>query len=165
VSLTKSQLESHYRALESSLYNFALRWVFDPGVAQELVHDAFVRIWDRRDTVHSDTFKGLAYKTVQNLAINEIRRRKWREALSPAHWFADESAGADEKMIARQDLREMKQLLEQMPADLKEVVLLSQFSDLSYKEIADTLGIAEGTVASRKNRGLEWLREKMKGKV
>lgn len=163
MALTKSQLEAFYRALESSLYNFALRWVFDPGVAEEIVHEAFVRVWDRRDEVDPATFKGLIFKTVQNLALNEIRKRKWLKAVSVASWFSDDTSGGEQDFIARQDLREMQRLLEQLPVDLKEVLLLSQFSDLSYQEIAATLGIAEGTVASRKNRALEWLREKMEG--
>lgn len=163
MSITRSQLDSYFRTLEVPLYNFALRWVFDAGLAEEIVQDAFVRIWNRRDTIESSTFKGLAYKTVQNLAFNELRKLKWRQSLNFAHWLGDGEAAADQDLIQRQDLIEMRRLLEAMPVDLKEVLLLSQYSDFSYQEIAASLGIAEGTVASRKNRALEWLRARMNG--
>ncbi|MGZ3721716.1 MAG: RNA polymerase sigma factor [Bdellovibrionales bacterium] len=155
-----------YREIESPLYNFALRWVFDAALAEEVMHDAFVRVWNKRDEVEVSTLKGLLYKTVQNLALNEIRRRKvsraFKDALQTVNWFSDdESPGMEADFIQQQDFKQMRAALETLPHDLREVLLLSQFSDLNYEEIAAALEIPLGTVASRKSRALLLMREKM----
>jgi RNA polymerase sigma-70 factor (ECF subfamily) len=161
--LTRQQLELVYLELEVPLYNFALRWVFNSTQAEELVHEAFVRVWSKRISIELTTIKGLLYKTVQNLALNEIRRRRFREAIRIFDWFAsDGQRTAEQKMIDQENLHELQICLDRLPIELREVLLLASFSDFSYAEIAQTLGIAEGTVASRKSRALQLMREYIK---
>lgn len=157
--MTRQEFEEIYGALESRLYNFALRWVFDPGQAEDLVHEAFVRLWKRREELRVDTVKGLLYVCVRNLALNELRRRRIREALPALGWLmgsAPETA-APESMA----MRELRAVIEALPLSLREVLLMCEFSDMGHAEIARALGIAEGTVASRRNRALRILEEKM----
>jgi len=163
VPITRSELEVLYRDLEIPLYNFALRWVFDPALAEDVVHDAFIRVWNRRDEVIITTFKGFIYKTVQNLALNEMRRRRVRSAL--IGWFEEPMQDSpDQDLALRQELKDMQKALEKLPLELRGVLLLSEFSDMDYRQISTMLGIAEGTVASRKNRALAQLREQMEEK-
>lgn len=164
MAISQQELETVYRDLEVSLYNFALRWVFNPALAEEIMHDAFVRLWNRRDEVELLTIKSLLFKTIQNLALNEIRRRKVRETFAVLKWFEDENSPAslENWMIEGQDLKRMKAALEKLPHEAREVLLLSEYSEMSYAEIAVHLKIAEGTVASRKNRALQLIREDMK---
>lgn len=157
--ISKAELETVYRDLETSLYNFALRWVFDPALAEELVHEAFIRVWDRRDHVDLPTIKGLLFKTAQNLAINEIRKRKLRDSIPAVEWIWPSPRHTEAAAIAEQELAKMKRRLEQLPFEVREVILLSEFSEMSLEEIGRVLGIPAGTVASRKNRGMRILRE------
>jgi RNA polymerase sigma factor (sigma-70 family) len=162
VALSKQELETVYRDLEAALYNFALRWVFDAALAEEVVHEAFIRIWNQRDAVAVQTLKGLLFKTVQNLAYNEIRRRKLRETLAIINWLSPAARPSSEDgMIHDQELVQMRQCLEKLPRDLREVLLLAEFSQMSYAQLAVTLNIAEGTVASRKSRALQMMRQFM----
>jgi RNA polymerase sigma-70 factor (ECF subfamily) len=161
--LTKSELEETYQALETPLYNFALRWIFNPAQAEDIVHDAFVRIWNRRDETDLVTLKSLLYKTVQNLALNEIRRRRVRGILPIIDWiFPANDAGHEVALLEAEKLRKMQIGLESLPFNLREVLLLTEFSDLSHKEIALALAIAEGTVASRKSRAMQLLKDYFK---
>jgi RNA polymerase sigma-70 factor (family 1) len=164
VAISRRELELLYRDLEVPLYNFALRWVFNPAQAEELVHDAFVRLWNRRDEVEFPTIKSLLFKTTQNLCLNEIRKRKVREAFAILKSFVewdDDTPTTEENLIEDQELQRLRLALEKLPHDLREVLLLFEYSGMSYAEIASTLEIAEGTVASRKNRALQMIRELM----
>jgi RNA polymerase sigma-70 factor (ECF subfamily) len=163
VPLTKSELESVYLDWEVQLYNVALRWVFNPALAEDVVHEAFIRVWNRRDDVDPTTVKGLLFKTAQNLAINESRKRRVREAVPVIGWLWPEPSETDTDLIQRQELARMRDMMDRLPHDLREVLVLSQFSDLSYEEIARATGVPEGTVASRKSRALRMLREWMDG--
>ena len=165
MALTRRQLEEIYRDLEVPLYNFALRWVFNSALAEEVVHDAFIRIWTKRQDVDPESIKSLLYKTVQNLSFNELRKRRIREVVGILDWFksdTDENQNAERKLIEQEDLHTMQICLEKLPMELREVLLLSMFSDMTYAEISQTLEIAEGTVASRKNRALQLMRDYFK---
>lgn len=188
--INRDQFENSYRELEVPLYNFALRWVFNPALAEDIVQDAFIRIWRRRDEVRIETIKALLYKTVQNLAINEGRKRRVRDSFQLiANWMsgqgstihAGNSSGSgsgifdglahighhasprtiEHELIQREELEAMRKALELLPHNLREVLLLTQFSDFSQTQIAELLEIAEGTVASRRSRALSMLRNQL----
>ena len=130
------------------------------------MHEAFVKLWRKRDEVQLETVKSLLYKIVQNLALNELRRRRVRELIRfTKFWSDDDAPTAEAQLIAGQDLVVMRKGLEALPIELREVLLLAQFSDLTYAEIAVNLGIPEGTVASRKNRAMLWLRNFQKDSI
>lgn len=160
MALTREQFEKSYRELEDLLFNFAYRWVFNSSLAEELVHDAFIRIWNKRDEVEVATLKSLLYKTVQNLALNEIRKRKLRDSFKEVlSWMGQKEQSADTMMAEENNLKNLQRALDALPLESRQVLLLSEFSDMSYSEIAVSMDIAEGTVASRKNRALKQLRE------
>ncbi len=155
MAISREELDRFYSEIETPIYNFALRWTWNPALAEELVHDAFIRVWLKRDEVEAATLKGLLYKTVQNLAINERRKARLREALPALGWLLDEDGPSVERgFIERENLAELKAALEQLPNDLRETLLICQFSDMTYDEIGQTLGISAGTVGSRKHRAL-----------
>jgi RNA polymerase sigma-70 factor, ECF subfamily len=158
MALNKRELEDFYRALETPLYNFALRWVFHPALAEDIVHDAFIRVWGRRDEIELATLKSLLYKTVQNLALNEIRKRRVREAVPVLNWLMPVKT-PEATLLENEQLVRLRDSLEQLPLNLREVLLLTEFSDMSHAEIARALDIAEGTVGSRRNRALQFLKE------
>jgi len=158
MALNKRELEEFYRALETPLYNFALRWVFHPALAEDIVHDAFIRIWSRRDEVDLATLKSLLYKTIQNLALNEIRNRRVRDAVPILAWLLPVKT-PEATLLENEELEALRAGLEKLPLNLREVLLLTEFSDMSQAEIARTLDIAEGTVGSRRNRALQLLKE------
>lgn len=87
MNISKEDIEKFYLEFETPLYNFALRWVWNPALAQDIVQDAFVKIWQKRDQVNKKTLKGLLYKTVQNFSLNEIRKRKLRQAVPLGELF------------------------------------------------------------------------------
>jgi RNA polymerase sigma-70 factor (ECF subfamily) len=163
VALSREDLEHLYVKLERPLYNFALRWVWNPTLAQELVQESFVRIWSRRESVQSGTLQGLLFTTVKNLALNEIRKMRYRELLAPVglDWLLGESTDVEQDWEKNQALAQMRRELESLPEELRETLLLCQFSEMTYEEIGRTLGVPPGTVASRRSRAMQILKQKM----
>lgn len=160
--LTRARLEHFYRELEEPLYNFALRWLWDQACAEEVVHEAFVRVWQRRDEVLEETLKPFIYKIARNLCANELRKRKWKETFS-ALWNDGAPATPQDEFVRNHNLKQLREALESLPADLREVLVLLDYSDLNYAEAAAVLNIPAGTVASRRNRAIALMKEKMQG--
>ena len=73
-ALHPGALEALYVRLEGPLYNVAYRYVWDAAEAQDIVQEAFVRLWRARDRVRMQTVEALVYRIALNLARN---RRRW----------------------------------------------------------------------------------------
>jgi RNA polymerase sigma-70 factor (ECF subfamily) len=162
--LDQAGLEALFRRLEGPVYNVVYRWVWDHQDASEVVQEAFVRLWRMRARVRMDTVEPLLYRIALNQASKKLRWRKtWR-------WLSFERGGderslddpgADRVLDHQQRQRAVRAAVEALPEKQRAVVMLCELSGLSYAEVAQTLGIPEGTVASRRHTALESLRRSL----
>jgi RNA polymerase sigma-70 factor (ECF subfamily) len=158
--MREADLEQLYTRLERPLYNVVYRWVWDPDEAQEIVQESFVRLWRMRGRVNMETVRPLVYKIALNLAASRRRARKlWRwvslDALSDV---PSSAASAEESLSAERRQARFRRAMDSLPEELRRVVMLCEFSELSYGEIGALLSIPEGTVGSRRNRALRRLK-------
>jgi len=157
MTLREDALYASYRRLERPLYNVLYRQLWQAEDCQDLIHDAYVRIWERRAGVEASTLDALVWTTVLNLARNRLRwRRLWRRA--PLEEAAELPSAGTEDVDFLAD-RRLHAALRQLPALSRDVLLLSQFSGMSGAEIAAVLGVPAGTVASRKHHAMRRLKE------
>ncbi len=123
--------------------------------AQDVLQDALVEAWRRSGGRTPD--HALVFATIRRRAIDLARRndrRELREDSAP-EWF---QAAADEP--AQDD--ELERAVKMLPQNLREVVVLKTWSELTFQQIADTLGIPLNTAASRYRYALEHLRDALK---
>lgn len=156
----KVELEALYGRLEKPLYNVVYRLVWDREEARDLVQEAFVRLWAMRRRVRTEGAEPLAYRIAVNLARSRNRRARIRRMLSiesiAGRLFDPGNPEAD--LVADDRQLRVRRAIRALPPDVRNVVLLSTFGGLAYAEIGSVLGIPEGTVGSRRNRGLRLLR-------
>jgi RNA polymerase sigma factor (sigma-70 family) len=153
--MRETDLEQLYARMEKPLYNVVFRWSWNPEDAQDIVQEAFVRLWRMRQRVDMKTVEPLVYRIALNLASSRKRSASlWRrvslEALrdttAPATSAADSLSADEQRKLVRA-------AVDALPEDLRRVVLLCEYSELSYEEIATALSIPAGTVGSRKRLG------------
>lgn len=159
--MNRNELEELYNLYEKKLYNFALRWVFNPSLAEELVHEAFIKLWKKSESQQLAHPKAFLFRCLQNLAINHLKRQKLAMAFDFSGFWGfgpTENEDLERGTSTHQELIQMATTLNKIPHKYREVLLLSYYGDMSNQEIAKTLKIAEGTVASRKNRALNLLK-------
>jgi len=155
--LNTDQFEALYKASEKQLFNIAYRWAWNRAEAQELVHEAFTRVWSRRRLVDPDRAHAYLVRTVVNLCQKLARRRRrWQRV------YETLGIAADRPPEPEQDYRQeqMREAIEALPDRQRHVLLLSEFIDVKQSEIGDLLGIPAGTVASRRNTAVRRLKEK-----
>ena len=158
MGLDDAALHAAYRRLEKPMFNVLYRWLWDAAECMDVMHDAFLRVWSRRAQVREDGLDALLYATALNLARN---RRRWRALWRrepPDPQAPAPGEGPAEFAQRRADERRVRDALAQLSPALRDVVLLSEFSGLSTREIAAALGIPEGTVGSRKHVAVTRLR-------
>lgn len=160
--LSAAQWRDLYMRLETPLYNFAYRYVWTAQEAQDVVHDAFLAIWERRDRIIPATADRYLWTAVLNRSRN---RRRWSRAriflqlddpanqLRAAHCV--EAEAAHQQAAAR-----LRAEIDQLPEKLRAVLLLVEFGGMSYEDIAQLLAIPPGTVASRRHLAVKLLRDR-----
>ncbi len=158
MALSEAELYACYRRMEKPLYNVLYRWLWQAQDCQDLIHDAFVRVWDRRAQVDPKRLDNLIWTTALNLARNRLRWRTMWHFVEPdehAQTQTDPEAEAD---CAQRD-RRLRQALGKLPEKQRKILLLSEFGGLDTATIAQILAIPTGTVGSRKHLAMARLRQ------
>ena len=108
--MSEAELEQLYSRLEKPLYNVVFRWVWSAEDAQDIVQEAFVRLWRMRERVEAETVDALVYRIALNLAASRRRSRKiWRwVALDALRGSAAGPAEGDGSLIADEERRRVR---------------------------------------------------------
>lgn len=154
----RAALEVLYVRLERPIFNALYRWTWSAEEAQDLVQEAFVRLWAMRDRVRPATVEPLIWQIATNLARKRRRWSRLRAFLGVDERRADPSDGPDAGLLGAERATAVRAAIDALPERDREVVLLTHFSELSTREVAEILGIPEGTVGSRRNRAMTALR-------
>ena len=143
----------------SKLLLFARQQARNPNDAEDLLQEAFVRMW-RLYGHTGDLSPGLVYRAIRRLAIDLARsldRRVVREQrtyeLSPLSSAFEDNLEKDERQKA------LLQCVDRLPDEQKEVITLKVWGELTFDEISRTLDLSLNTVASRYRYGLQKLKE------
>jgi RNA polymerase sigma-70 factor, ECF subfamily len=157
-----------YDRFSGPLYGTALRILRDPAEAQDIVHDAFVTLWEKASTFETNRGSAFAWAVtlVRNRAIDRVRMRRRRAELLaqsvPADLgYTETSASASGGETAAQDdeARAIRSAVASLPLEQKRALELAFFSGLTQEEIARKLSEPLGTVKARIRRGLLKLRD------
>ncbi|HRG55414.1 MAG TPA: sigma-70 family RNA polymerase sigma factor [Lacunisphaera sp.] len=150
-----------YRATVIPLRRYLSRFLRDRHEAQDVAHDAFLRIRPVLERQPVEKPEALLYTTARRLALNQLKRRH----ISPVASSTDQAdaatattPGVVQQVIARQELAQLEQAMAQLPEGCRAVLLLRKLELLSHQEIADRLGIAVSTVEKQHARALRLLR-------
>ncbi len=154
-----------YDAAAPLLLRIAARIAGSSEAGEDIVHDAFVRLVEKRISFPTmDDAKFWLIRVTKNGALN-YAKRKGRETRAYERWWRGEKesvGGADEVVLRTESSEELKRGLESLPEGLKAVLVLKEYGGLSYKEIGRALGISEGNVKVRAFRAREALFNKLR---
>jgi RNA polymerase sigma-70 factor (ECF subfamily) len=155
------------------VYNFILRSVCDAAHAEDLLQETFLRVIKGSEEYERQAkFKTWLYTIARNLCIDASRRGKHRRARSIDEPLgdgegsatlldvtADKKPAVDRAVIGKELSARIQDAVDALVPEQREVFLMREVSDLSFKEIAEIVGCPENTVKSRMRYALEKLRE------
>jgi RNA polymerase sigma-70 factor (ECF subfamily) len=124
-----------------ALYRFILKNVKDEAEAQDVVQDAYLKLWLNREKVESEKAKSWLFSTGYHVMIDHIRKDKRLTLLEDYH---ENSESYTQEYHGLDDLLEKG--LSRLPAIQKLVVLLRDYEGYSYEEIAEITGLNLGQV-------------------
>jgi len=161
VGRDKKVFEMVYRRYYKQLFALALRYVEQNEVAEEIVHDTFLKIWKKAEELTVQySLIGYLCKAVVNSSLNHIKKRKVEQAKQVSYLKVLPDQEAEDEETERQEkmLSELEKAMDVLPPKCKEVMLLSRFGKLKQQEIAEQLGISVKTVKNHLTYGFQKLR-------
>ena len=166
----KAALAELYDRFSKPLYSMAIQVLREPSEAQDVVHDAFIALWEK-----ASDFKGSrgtafswAVTLTRNRAIDRLRQlRRRAELLEESAADAERihagggSTHADESAAQSDEAVHVRDAVKALPTDQRLALELAFYKGLTQQEIAETLQQPLGTVKARIRRGLIKLRESL----
>jgi len=153
--------ERHHRAL----YRYFISMTRDPQTSEDLVQDVFFRILRYRATYDPRlSFTAWMYQIAKNANVDRIRQKRGVEIEIDELTVGNRepvSSGPDPEISAvrAQDLKLVRQAMELLPQEKREILVFCRFQGMKYEEIAEVLGCGVGTVKVRVYRAMRALAE------
>jgi RNA polymerase sigma-70 factor, ECF subfamily len=150
-----------YRATVAPLRRYLARFLGDPAEAQDVAHDAYLRIYPTEGKPPAEKPEALLFTTARRLALNRIKRRRiapFAGSTASPDTAPSSAPGVVQQVMARQELRRLEAAIAELPPGCRAVLLLRKVELLSHREIAGRLGITISTVEKQHARALRLLR-------
>jgi RNA polymerase sigma-70 factor (ECF subfamily) len=150
-----------YRATVAPLRRYLSRLLGDAAEAEDVAHDAYLRVKSTIEEQRAEKPEALLYTTARRLAFNKIKRRQIAPfVLAAPDERTTVSPGPDvaRQVMARQELQLLEQAIADLPPGCRQVLLLRKIELLSHQEISERLGVAISTVEKQHARALRLLR-------
>jgi RNA polymerase sigma-70 factor (ECF subfamily) len=152
-----------YRNRHRSLFRFFFRLTGRQATSEDLVHEVFLRMIRYRHTyreaVNLGGFESWMYRIARN-ALTDLSRKARHEVApgeSELEMIESDRPTPFETTAKRQDLALLHRALRALPADKRELIVMTRFQDLSYEQIGSILGCGAGTVKTRVFRAMKEL--------
>lgn len=153
-----------YDRYKRELYHYALPIVRDRQTVQDMIHEIFLRLWERRMKLRVHTkFRAYLFQAMRYKVIDHIERNKYVETyVRHFYLFARRySEHADYQVRERMLEGIIEKEIQEMPPKMQRVFRMSRQEELSHAEIARILNISEQSVRSHIKNALRRLRSKL----
>jgi RNA polymerase sigma factor (sigma-70 family) len=140
-------------------YNLA-RWLTrNDHDAEDVAQEACLRAMRFFDGFRGGSIRPWLLTIVRNTYLTWLQKNKVKEMAPLEDEVKSDAANPEEQLLERVDGQSLRRALDALPADYREVIVLRELEELSYKEIAEIAGIPIGTVMSRLARARRRLQE------
>ena len=137
---------------------FARQWVHSAADAEDVVQEAFVKFWRRNHNIDN---RALLYSAVRSIALDFVRRDTRRARRETTVSSEAEPAIEPHFELENDTQSALATAVDSLPRDQREVLVLKIWNDLTFSEIAGTLGISQNTAASRYRYALSNLKKSL----
>jgi RNA polymerase sigma-70 factor (ECF subfamily) len=154
----------------SSAYNYARFLLQNESDAEDVVQESYLRAFKYFRGFHGGDSRAWLLTIVRNTSYNLLQQNRSRQlvdSIDESTEVLDTSEYSNPETVLRQRIDEdlLKQAIEELPINFREVLILREMEELSYKEIGTLCDLPIGTVMSRLARARARLQDKLAGKI
>lgn len=147
-------------------------YVHDAAVAEDLVNDSFVRLWEKRNEIHTDNFEAYLFQIVIRKCLDFLRseqtQTKIRQNIHDTSYRMltyeiNSLESCDPGRLYASEVETLfRECIDHMPSITREVFLANRFRNMTYQEIAEERGMSVRQVTSEMQTALQLLRRTLK---
>ena len=156
------QLGLLYERYKKWLYNFFYQMNSDQSLSEDLVHNVFMRVLKYKHTYSEQhQFVTWLFQIARNESKSHYSRQTKKNRSVSLDEVKERSANmqnADQQMESNEQLGMLSRLIQKLPREKREIIVLSKIKQLKYKEIGQILGCSEEAARTRSHRALHDLR-------
>jgi RNA polymerase sigma-70 factor (ECF subfamily) len=146
-------------------YNLARWLVRNTHDAEDVVQEAYLRAFKFFGGYQGGDARAWVLKIVRNTSYSFLEKNRPAELAEEfdetIHTAGADEAGAEATLLQSADTRMLREALDELPVNFREVIVLRELEEMSYKQIAELMGTPIGTVMSGLARGRAQLRERL----
>lgn len=146
----------------AKLLSLLLSLTSDRQLCEDILQEAYIRFWKNMDNVKDDeTVIFLLKRYTRNLFLDEMRKIARREKLLLKLNQEDASLSVEEETINKERYITIQTAIEKLPARQRQIFRMHKEQAMSYRQIAEQLGVGTGTIETQMNRALKFLRKEL----
>ncbi len=172
----KMAFEELVRRYGDSVLGYLTRMSGNREQAEDLFQETFKRVHEKADTFRGTGFKSWLFTIATRVAIDGLRKRRRLSVVSlnqkldcandgdeqsGAAAVADNSYEPSQEAIKSEQIQQVRQAIELLPARQRATLVLAYYQQLSYPEVAEVLGCSIGTVKTQMYRALRTLAQRL----
>ena len=144
-----------YRLVGSALYGTAFRLLGRPEEAEEVVQETVLRLYEKAAAIRSGNLRSWLHRVTVNQCLDRLKAKGWKSAALPENLPGPAGTGG---AVTRMDL---SRAVAELPPQARTVFLLHDLEGFKHREVAERMGISEGTSKSQLFRAREMLRRQL----
>jgi RNA polymerase sigma-70 factor (family 1) len=152
---------SHYEAIRNYIY-------YKSGSideAEDIAQEAFLKIWEKRETIIQSTVKSLLYTIAGNIFLNRWQHRNVEIQFAMQYGSEGASSSPEYDLEMKEFDEKLQNALSALTEKSRTVFLMNRIDCMTYKDIANSLDISVKAVEKRMNKALTFLRETLEVKI
>ena len=149
-----------------SIRNFVYYKTGEMELAEDIVQEIFMKLWDKRADIKPETVKSLLYIMAGNSIKSHFRHQKVVFNFAKSNTKEEQTQESADSNIRQTELQnKIQKVLADMPEKSREVFLLNRMDNLVYSDIAERLGLSVKAVEKRMHEALLFIRERITYKI
>ena len=156
--------KQRFLSFHPKLYRIALALVESPEDAEDILQEAYTKLWSKRDSLEAvQQPEAFAVTIVRNLCLDFLRSPRTNSRSEPLETVILHCEDSPERQVETRDqLRQVVRLIQELPPNQRQVIRLRGMEDCSMEEIAEITGFSSANVRTLLSRARKYIKGKLK---
>jgi len=152
-----------YSAYLQPAVRFCNSIVKDVEESENIIHDVFIKIWDRRETINPElNFTSYLFTIIRNRVFDFLKEVKRNDLMKEEYWSRVDQSQYEDSSLQEARIRKISEAVENLSEKRKQIIKLNYQEGKSYEEIASDMRISKNTVKNQLVKAKQIIREQLK---